>query len=59
MYATCNINYINRNYTYMYIYITYYHVDSSQWGPCVVAAMNKFTWTTEVLWRKRDGMATL
>ena len=21
--------------------------------------MNKFTWTTEVLWRKRDGMATL
>ena len=24
-------------------------------GPCVVAAMNKFTWTTEVLWRK--GMA--
>ena len=25
---------------------------SSQRGPCVVATMNKFTWTTEVLWRK-------
>ena len=24
-----------------------------------VDAMNKFTWTAEVLWRKRDGMATL
>ena len=29
------------------------------WGLCVVAAMNKFTQTAEVLWRKRDGMATL
>ena len=29
-------------------------------GVCgVVAATNKFTWTAEVLWRKRDGMATL
>ena len=26
---------------------------------CVVAAMEKYTWTTEILWRKRDGMATL
>ena len=26
---------------------------------CVVAAMDKFTWTTEILWRKREGMATL
>ena len=25
----------------------------------VVDAMNKFTWTAEVLWRKRDSMATL
>ena len=23
----------------------------------IVDAMNKFTWTTEVLWRKRDGTA--
>ena len=28
-------------------------------GPCVVAKTNKFTWTKEVLWRKRDHMATL
>ena len=27
--------------------------------PCVVAAMDKYTWTTEILWRKRDSMATL
>ena len=27
--------------------------------PCVVAAVDKFTWTTEILWRKRDGVATL
>ena len=26
---------------------------------CVATAMNKFTWTTEILWRKRNGMATL
>ena len=25
----------------------------------VVAAIYKYTWTTEILWRKRDGMATL
>ena len=25
---------------------------------CVVAAMDKFTQITEILWRKRDGMAT-
>ena len=33
--------------------------DSGPRGPCVVAAVNKFTQTTEVLWRKRDGMAAL
>ena len=27
-------------------------VDSHPRGPCVVSAMNKFTWTIEVLWRK-------
>ena len=26
--------------------------DSNLQGLCVVAATNKFTWTTEVLWRK-------
>ena len=35
-------------------------VDPSPRGPCVVAAMDKFTQTTEILWRKRDdGKATL
>ena len=29
-----------------------YDADSNQWGPCTVAVMNKFTGTTEVLWRK-------
>ena len=24
-----------------------------------MAALDKFTWTTEILWRKKDGMATL
>ena len=33
--------------------------DSDQRGPCVVDVTNKFTQTAEVLWRKRDGMATL
>ena len=36
-----------------------YEADSDQWGPCVVDATNKFTRTAEVLWRKRDGMASL
>ena len=36
-----------------------YDANPGQQGPCVVAAMDKFTWTTEILWRKRDGMATL
>ena len=27
-------------------------VDPGPWDPCVVAAMDKFTWTTEFLWRK-------
>ena len=31
--------------------------DPGLWGPYVMAAMDKFTWTTEVLWRK--GMAWL
>ena len=30
-----------------------------QQGLCVVATMDKFTRTTEILWRKRDGMTTL
>ena len=34
-------------------------VEPGPWGLCVVAAINKFTWTTEVLWRKRESMATL
>ena len=33
--------------------------DPAAWDPCVVAAIDKFTWTTDILWRKRDGMATL
>ena len=37
----------------------YDDVDSGQRGPCVVAVTNKFTWTAEVLWRTRDGMAPL
>ena len=28
-------------------------------GSCVVVAVDKYTQTTEILWRKRDGMATL
>ena len=27
-------------------------VDPGPWDPCVVAAMEKFTWTTEILSRK-------
>ena len=30
-----------------------------QWDPCLVATMDTFTQTTEILWRKRDSMATL
>ena len=33
--------------------------DPGPQGPCVVAAINKFTRTIEVLWRKRDGMAAV
>ena len=40
-------------------YETQADADPSPWGLCAVAAMNKFTWTTEVLWRKRESMATL
>ena len=36
-----------------------YVVDPGPQDLCVVAAMDKFTRTTEILWRKRDGMATL
>ena len=28
-------------------------------GPCVLDVINKITWTAEVLWKKRVGMATL
>ena len=34
-------------------------MDPGPQDPCVVAAMDKFTQTTEILWRKRDSMATL
>ena len=34
-------------------------VGLSPQDPCVVDAMDKFTQTTEILWRKRDSMATL
>ena len=34
-------------------------VDPGRKGPCVVAVMDKFTQTTEILWRKRDVMAAL
>ena len=34
-------------------------MDPGQQGPCVVAAMDQFTRTTEVLWEKKDGMAAL
>ena len=34
-------------------------MDSSPGDMCVVAATKKFTGTAEVLWRKRDGRATL
>ena len=33
--------------------------DSLKRGLYVVDETNKFMWTTEVLWRKRDGTATL
>ena len=36
-----------------------YDVDPHQWDPRVVAAIDKHTGTTEILWRKRDGMVTL
>ena len=34
-------------------------MDPGPWDPCVVAAMDKFTHSTEILWRKRDSMASL
>ena len=40
-------------------YLTNSDEDPGRQGPCVVAAMDKFTQTTEILWRKKDGMATL
>ena len=35
--------------------------DPGQQGPvlCVVAAIDKYSCTTEILWRKRDSMAAL
>ena len=41
------------------IYLSSFDVDSGPQGPCVVAVINKFTQTTDVLWRKRDGTSTL
>ena len=34
-------------------------IDPDQQGPCVVAAINKFIRTTEILWRKRDDTVVL
>ena len=34
-------------------------VDPGPQDPCAVEAIDKYTWTTEILWSKRDGMATL
>ena len=34
-------------------------MDPGLQDPCVVAAIYKYARTTEILWRKRDGMATL
>ena len=34
-------------------------VDPSPQDLCVVTAIDKFTWTTEILGRKGDGMATV
>ena len=31
----------------------------SPWDPCVVVAMDEFTGTTDIPWRKRDCRATL
>ena len=36
-----------------------YDADHGQRDLCAVAAIDKFTQTTEILWRKRDCMATL
>ena len=33
--------------------------DPGPWDLCAVAAIDKFTQTTGILWGKRDGMATL
>ena len=35
------------------------NADPGLWDLCVVAAMDKFTRTVEILWRKRDSTATL
>ena len=34
-------------------------VDPGPWVSCGVAEIDKFTQTTEILWRERDGMTTL
>ena len=34
-------------------------MDPGLQDPCVVAAIYKYARTTEILWRKRDSMATL
>ena len=34
-------------------------VDPDPSDPYAGPAVGRFTWTTEILWRKRDGMATL
>ena len=37
----------------------YVDADPGPWDPCAVAAIDKFPRTTEILWRKGDGMAIL
>ena len=39
--------------TIFHLFLWLGDVDPSSQGPCVVTMMNKFTGTTEVLWRKR------
>ena len=53
-----NLNKFNM-FDYLKFLVTPVIWTPSQRAPCVVAVMNKFTWTAEVLWRERDGMATL
>ena len=68
VYFPMNINFPNKLYLLFKIAVLYKLVVTKySWGdadpgpqdPCVVATVDKFTGTTEILWRKRDGMAIL